>query len=369
MAGIIIERALLSDNSAICELCKIPMTGNISLTMERDPDYFINAGIQNQDVEIYVCRQQNRLAGVFSVGKRTVFYNGSPKQLRYFSDLRIHPDFQKSMLLIRMSRFLKSNKIVQENEISYAVIFSENKTMTDLIEKVDDHFLKKTSLLKFTLYGDYCSYVVPLSKRRKKRRSNLKIRKAEVEDIETMQIFFNKEAASKQLYPCYDFSCLDDSYYYELKINDFYLAFEEEKLVGITGVWDQRRFKQTKIYSYSGFLKSVRPLLNVVSKITRGFILPEPGEKLNYFTLHTILTQDNDPKIFKDLLEKIYADNYRSKFSYFLCGLDKNDGLCVVFNDFTKRIVKGGVYSVSFDTEIGRGDSISPNFYLETARI
>jgi hypothetical protein len=369
MSKIIIERALLSDNSAICELCQIPMVGDISLTMERDPDYFINAGIQNQEVEIYVCRQQNRIVGVFSIGKRTVFFDGSPRQLRYFSDLRIHPEFQKSMLLVRMSRFLKTNKIIQENEISHAVIFSENKTMTDLIEKVDDHFLKKASLLKFSLYGDYCSYMISLSKQRKKKKSNLHIRKAESKDIETMQLFFNKEAPSKQLYPCYNFSCLDDSYYYGLKINDFYLAFEKEKLVGITGVWDQRKFKQTKIYSYSGSIKFVRPLLNIASKITKGFILPEPGEKLNYFMLHTILTQNNEPKIFKDLLEKIYADNYLSEFSYFLCGLDKNDGLCHVFKDFTKRIVKGGVYSVSFDTEIGRGNSISPNFYLETARI
>ena len=59
--------------------------------------------------------------------------------------------------------------------------------------------------------------------------------------------------------------------------------------------------------------------------------------------------------------------NYQSEFSYFLCGLDKNDSLCNVFNGFTKRVVHGNIYSVSFDYL--KDTSITPNYYFEAARI
>jgi hypothetical protein len=49
MLDILIEKALPSDNKGVCELCKIPMDGNISMSLGIDPDCFINAGIQNQE--------------------------------------------------------------------------------------------------------------------------------------------------------------------------------------------------------------------------------------------------------------------------------------------------------------------------------
>lgn len=372
MSDIVIEKALPSDNYGICELCKIPMAGNISLSMGRNPDYFINAGIQNQEIELFVCRQKARVIGIFSVGKRTVFYNGKPKLIRYFSDLRIHPDFQKSLLLIKMTRFLKSD-IIDKNEFVYTIIFSENKVMTDMIAKVDlagidnEPLLQRASLPKYSLCGSYCSHMISLKSRRNTKKSNLLIRRAKKIDIEAMQFFFNREAHKKQWYPSYDFSLLQDNYYHDLTISDFYLAFKEGEIVGVTGVWDQREFKQTVVNSYTRSLKLVRPFINIMAKITKGFHLPETGEILNYFTVHTILTKGNNQEIFRDIIEKIYTDNYQSEFSYFLCGLDKNDALSTIFNDFTKRVVHGNIYSVSFD--YSKNTSITPNYYFEAARI
>ena len=72
-------------------------------------------------------------------------------------------------------------------------------------------------------------------------------------------------------------------------------------------------------------------------------------------------------KIFKDIIEQIYKDNYQSEFSYFLCGLDKNDSLCSIFNDFSKREVQGNIYSVSYDHS--KKTLMPANYYIEAARI
>jgi len=348
------------------------MAGNISLSMGIDPDCFVNAGIQNQEIELFVCRQNNSVIGLFSVGKRTIFYNGKPKLIRYFSDLRIHPDFQNSLLLIKMTRFIKRN-IIDKNEFVYTIVFSENKVMTDMIAKVDragidnEPLIKRASLPSYSLCGVYCSYMISLKNRRKRKKTKLLIRKAQKIDIEAMQFFFNREAHKKQWYPSYDFSLLQNNYYHGLGISDFYLAFKEDQIVGITGIWDQRRFKQTIVNSYTRPLKLVRPFINIMAKITKGFNLPETGKILNYFTVHTILTKGNNQEIFKDIIEEIYKDNYQSEFSYFLCGFDKNDALCTIFNDFTKREVHGNIYSVSYDYT--KDTSSTPNYYFEAARI
>ena len=372
MPEIIIEKALPSDNKEICDLCKVPMDGNISMSLGIDPDCFINAGIQNQEIELFVCRQSKRVIGMFSVGKRTVFYNSKPKLIRYFSDLRIHPDFQKSLLLIKITRFIKTN-IIKTEEFVYSIVFSDNKVMTDMIAKVDQatidnrSLIRRASLPRYSLCGTYHSYMVSLKSTRKIKKSNLIVKKAEKNDIESMQSFFNREAHKKQWYPFYNFSVLKDNYYHGLNISDFYLAFKDGEIVGITGIWDQRRFKQTYINSYARSLKLLRPLINIVAKFTKGFNLPETGKVLKYFTLHTILIKDNNQKIFKDIVENIYKDNCLGEFSYFLCGLDKNDTLCNIFNGFKKRVVNGNVYSVSFDYL--RDTSIPSNYYFEAARI
>lgn len=372
MSDIVIEKALPSDNKSICELCKIPMAGSISISMGIDPDCFVNARIQNQEIELFVCRQKNSIIGMFSVGKRSVFYNGTPKLIRYLSDLRIHPNYKSSLLLMKITRFIKTN-ILNNNEFVYTVVFSENNIMTNIIEKVNHAWrdnkpiIKRASLPNYSFCGSYCSFMISLKNKRKAKKSTFFIRKAKKNDINEMQIFFNQEAHKKQWYPCYDFNLLQENYYHGLSISDFYLAFENDQIVGITGIWDQREFKQTTVNSYTRSLKLVRPFINLIAKITKGFKLPETGKILNYFTIHAILIKGNNKEIFKDIIEQIYKDCYQSDFSYFLCGLDKDDSLCSIFNDFTKREVHGNIYSVSFNHS--KKPLMTKNYYIEAARI
>jgi hypothetical protein len=209
--------------------------------------------------------------------------------------------------------------------------------------------------------------MISLDNYRSISKSKLFIRRANTSDVGAMQLFFNQEASKKQLYPSYDFSHLHSNYYHGLAISDFYLAIENGVIIGITGVWDQRGFKQTTVSSYSHYLKFLRPIINSLAKISKGFNLPKAGESLNYFTLHTILTKNNDPKVFKAIVDFIYNEYYRKEFRYFLCGLDKNDALSTVFDDFKKRVVHGNLYSVSFDYS-SKALEI-PNYYIEAARI
>jgi hypothetical protein len=83
VSSYIIKKATADDNEGLCKLCKIPMKGNIMLTFERSPDFFAGSKIQSEDVETYTCFKKNsvEIVGVFSVGKRRVFYQQEIKKV------------------------------------------------------------------------------------------------------------------------------------------------------------------------------------------------------------------------------------------------------------------------------------------------
>ena len=46
--GFLVRPATDADNLALCALSKVPIAGQISLSLERCPDYFAGARIQNE---------------------------------------------------------------------------------------------------------------------------------------------------------------------------------------------------------------------------------------------------------------------------------------------------------------------------------
>lgn len=357
------------DNQDICRLFRIPFTGEISLAMERQPDYFLGARVQYEWPETYVCRQRSNghIAACFSVGTRNVFLNRRKTLLRFHSDLRIDPDYQRTPILFDMSSYLKEHVVLLEG-FSQTVIFSDNKIMNALTKR-EYHERLRSVVPFYTPYGQFITHTIKLKKRNIIKNSQYLIRQAQKEDVSIMQKFFDEEASLKQFYPCYDFSMIPSDYYYGLTLENYFLAFEDKQLVGIVGVWDQQGFKQTRIVKYSNRLKLLKPFLNAYASLRGKFTLPVEGTKLNHVTLHTVVVKKNSSNIFGRVCEVIYEHLRGLGFEYMLCGLDTEDDLNKVFDDsYQQRIVLGSHYAVSYNQsylqKIDRGV-----FYLETARI
>ncbi len=69
----IIRLATQSDNEQICAIMsQVSMGDTLSLVFERSPDYFVGSAIQSEQAEVYVFTNQDKVEGVFSVGKRRV---------------------------------------------------------------------------------------------------------------------------------------------------------------------------------------------------------------------------------------------------------------------------------------------------------
>lgn len=372
MSRFIIRPATSLDNASLCELAHSPILGQVSLSLEQHPNYFVGAGIKNETVEIYICRDKDReekAVGMFSIGKRNVYIDRQLKEIRYFSDLRIAPEYQGSRLLFSMNEHLRKLGILRPGEFFQTMIFEENSAIEELIRKKRPEVLRRLNLPTYHPFGKYHLYIIGLGKKRAINCLGIKIRRATLADIPAMQHFFERETKRKLCYPSYNFSQLERSYYQGLTIGDYFLAYRGDELVGITGTWDQRAFKQTRVVGYEGSLKWGRPILNLVSQSLTGFRLPPVGEQVNGFYLHTLVIQENNPLILQALTEHIYQAYQETDFDFFVTGLFENDSLTKSFDSFTgKRIIEGKHYLITFDEqELPFSDQEC--FYLEAARI
>lgn len=365
MPRFMIERAGAGDSKDLCRLMKqTPMYGSISITLEREPDYFLAAGVQTEEPEVYLVRENEREDVVvsFSAGRRLVYVNGVKENIRYLGDLRIHPKYRSGVLLAKGFKYMKEH-IMAPSKYAQTIVVEDNPQALDLLTS------GRAGLPTYFPFGAYQSHMINLGRAKTKARSDITVRRANDSDIAPIQTFFDTEAPAKQFYPCYEFSrIVGSSYYFGIQIEDYFLALKHGEIVGITGVWDQKVFKQTRLVSYPWYLSAFRPIYNSINRLIGGHILPRAGSLLNYFYLHTILVRDNVPKIFESLVRAIYNEHANSGFQYFLVGLDRSDPLNESVKSYRKKIFCGRHFLVSYGEDPRPRLSSTP-FYLEAARI
>ncbi|MDF1761983.1 MAG: hypothetical protein P1U57_01115 [Oleibacter sp.] len=345
-------------------LADTPQQGSIQLNFERQPNYFIAAAIGTQVPELFIYedQEQHRVAGAGSIGRREVYINGELKSIRYSSDLRIHRDYQGGRALLRMFKSLREELgddwyqtvILEENEASLATVGSGRL-------KVQPTYYPA---------GQFRTNMIDL-KRKEKHTIKHHIRRATHADVQAMQGFFNAEAKEKQFYPHYEFDQIgsENPYYKDIKLEDMFLAFKNDTLVGMTGLWDQKQFKQTRVTGYSRSMEMARPLYNIYTRIMGGLALPPAGSLLSYISLHTTVVKNNDSDIFADLLAQVRRELYGSSYQALVVGFDLKDPLQKITDQYKKVELFSrhflGSYGDDPMNELDR-DRI---MYLETARL
>ncbi len=353
--------------AGIQALCRIPVSGNIALSLEREPNYFAGVQIQCEEPEVFVAFDSgtNLIWAVFNIGRRRVWYENKVVYVRYLSDLRIHPAKQKGSLLLRISsHFCKL--CAQEELPAQTIVFEDNEKMLHVIEKLKQ--MKGSSNLPlYHFAGKLITHLFRV-KSRNFDKGTYEIRRAKASDIQSMQSFFDSESSKINYSPYYDFTSLGTPYYQGLQIEDYFLAFQNGQIAGMCGVWDQISIKQTRIVSYSKLYRMMKPVYNLLAPLTGWSKLPMEGSILHTLNLHCICVSNRNPKIFQSLMWHISGVYTNAKFDSMLCSLSEEDPLIRVFDAVKCRRIKGNYYLVNDGRDIQ--DSLqNPLFYIESARI
>ncbi|MFT7184641.1 MAG: hypothetical protein ACI84K_000007 [Pseudohongiellaceae bacterium] len=359
-----IRSAVPNDSAALLNLInQTPQEGQVHLNFERKPDFFHATQVSSTDPDVWVMidHKNDTLLASFSIGSREVYVKGEKRVTRYGNDLRIHQDYRGGRTLIRL---FKKYKELMQDEWMQTVILDDNKTSINSVGS------GRLSLPTYHKAGQFRTYMVDF-KKKYHQKIKITIRRACHDDKAAMQEFFDRNAPLKEFYPCYDFSKIgtDSSYYRAIIVEDYFLAYQGEALVGVCGVWDQKSFKQTRFVAYEGKMKALRYVNNLKSSIFGGLQLPKPGSLAAYLSLHTILCEGNDVAIFKDLLHTILEKYQGCQYEALIFGFDTRDPLNQASKGLKYYELLSNHYLASYQSDPGKTLDQQRLFYLEPTRL
>ncbi len=359
-----IRKATNDDSGLLIELLKnTHQEGKIHLNFEREPNYFHATMVSTNLPEVWVMEDNHnrKLAAVFSIGKRQVYINGAKHWVRYGNDLRIHSEYQGGRTLYRL--FKKYRELMQSDWMQTVILEDNNASISTVSSG-------RLILPAYYKYGKIVTHIIDIKKNITPLSGNT-IRRANSEDVVMIQAFFNEHAPTKQFYPHYNFSKIGtrDPYYKDIKIENIFLSFKEGMLQGMCGIWDQKKFKQTRFMGYAGAMKVLRHINNLAKKILGGIYLPKPGEKANYVLLHSLLCESNDGHVFLGLLAAIQQAYSDSQYDAISLGLDERDPLNYFCGDLKGIRLKSNHYLASYESDPTKGLDASLLFYPEIARL
>lgn len=334
MERFVIELANKNDNADLQKiLYDNSVDGQIKIAFQRNPSYYYGLGIEGKFNQVIVVREKasNNIAGCGTRSIKPVYINGQIMPIGYLNHLRIYKQYRGGMLLAKGYQFLKELHQDKKACAYLTTLIEDNRYAFRILTG------KRTGLPCYQDMGLYHSFAIGIPSRRKRFKSSYEIQRGSESRIDDIVKFIHENGSQKQFYPFYskrDFVS-HNGYLRDFSVNNFYLALKNNKIVGLLAKWDQQNFKQVIIKGYSGKVYFLKPLYNLYADFRGLPKLPQPNSQLNFFYVSLIAIQQNDPAIFRELIQFLYNEFAGKGYSYFLIGLHSTDHLLEAMKYFS----------------------------------
>ena len=292
--------ATRKDDAALRDvLRRNPMPGNISVAFEREPSFYDALEVEGEENYVVAarCKANGKLVGFGTRSIKQAYLNGKPTAIGYLSSLRLDAKYRNGLAVARGYRRLKAVHIVGNVSHYFTTIIDDNHLAKKLLTS------GKAGLPEYIDAGRF--FTLALRPSAQQSLTGQAIRQANSSDIESIIELLNREGKKKQLFPVYTAEHLTSQkgLLRGLDLRNILLAFNNNKLIGIMGLWNQSSFRQSIIQQYSSLIHLMRYFYNPISLITDGPTLPIPG-KLNYAVIALCCIRDNCIDTFNNLLNQ-----------------------------------------------------------------
>ena len=150
-------------------------------------------------------------------------------------------------------------------------------------------------------------------------------------------MFLNEEGKKKDLFPVV--SSLGD--FEGLRIDDFYLLFEGEKIVAAAALWKQFEYRQYVVKRYAGIMKCAHILNPLLHRL--GYIrLPKENAAMEFPMLSFFLSKEERMDYYQAFLSYMHKEIAKD-YGMYVIGLPKQHALA---NVYRKKP------NIHFDTEL-----------------
>jgi len=341
-----IRYATRADDSELRALMRrLVIPGDISVTFEREPNFFDACAIHG-DVQVGIgCDLET--GSVIGMGTRSIapaFVNGAPRDVGYLADLRLEPRHRSGTLVARGYRFLRQMHADRRVDLHTTVVFASNRLALDTIA---------TGRAGLPRYHDMCVVHCPgINVRGRKRpmAAGCEMRRGSPAMLDEIVDCLNRNNARRQFAPVHaaaDFR--PGGRWKDFAPSDFHVAVRGTRIVGVAGVWDQRRFKQTRIVAYAPHLGVAVPLANAMRRLIGGPRYARTGECLRYACLSFVAVDDDDEAVYRALVRAAYNDQVGRDRVYLLMAVHACDPRLRVVQEYSITPFQARLFCVSFE--------------------
>jgi hypothetical protein len=336
-------RATAADDAAIRRLLREnPLRGKVSLTFEREPDYFRGTQLAGAEDETMVAYAGSRLVGLGRCVTRPCWVNGAVERVGYFGELRLDPAARGRATLARQGyacfRDLQRSAPAAH---CFTSIAEDNVRARRLLERGLPGWPHYEFLTAFTTV-----LLATVRRRSRDQSASAAPEAGEVAD------FLNTEGARTHLATAWTAARVRSLAAHGLRLEDFHVRRAEDRIVAVAALWDQRSFRQTVIRGYAGALGWLRPALNGLGRVLRWPLLPAPGSVLAQAFVSPLAVHPEHTAVLPGLLADLGDAAARSGLTHLTLGFPADDPrLAVVRGAFPVRTYSTRLYSVSWPDE------------------
>lgn len=382
MSEFVFDLATPADDPAIRRLlANNPVPGQVTVTYEREPDYFLGCGTMGRFCQVLVARRQpsGEIAAVATRTTRPLFVNGQIEEVGYIGQLRVDERFRGRWLVsggFRYFRYLHADGRVA----GYITTIIEGNTQAQglLVERARRHFpvyrevdrlctvaiILRKPIFQLHRTRGLGRKLLPL-------RPTLEIHPASPTDLLAIVAFLQQHGATKQFFPVYtEADFCNSPTTLGFRFEDFVVARQRGEIVGVMGLWDQSSFKQTVVWAYNDALRRLRPLYNGWLRLRGAQPLPAPGQPIHFAYASFICIAENDPDIFGILLQNVYNLAVERGYAYLMVGLSIHDPLLRVAQKYAHIPYFSRLYTVCWPDEMAFHEKLDQRIpYVEIASL
>ena len=350
MAGTIADRELNravrfavagdTDEAAIRRLLREnPMRGAVSVSFEREPDYFRGADLAGGVDQTIVAYEHHHIVCMGRCTQRECWVDGRATPVGYLAELRLDSSARRRFAIVRDGyRFFRE---LQSGTRHFTSIASGNQRARRLLEG------GARGMPAYGFLGELVTLLIAVPRR--PRLPGLRVELATTAHIPALLRVLNQHGQRHQLATVWTAEGLHSLARHGLPLERFLIAMDGAEIIACGALWDQRKFRQTVVQRYEGVLGLARPLLNVSNRILGRPSLPPPGTGLAQAFLSPLALAERTGALLPELVEAFFPLASASGAEWLTLALPAGDTrLKVLRRRFTTRAWPSRLYRVSW---------------------
>lgn len=334
--------ATRSDEAAIRQLLREnPMRGNVSITFEREPDYFLGTSIAGATDHVVVAFDHDQLVCMGRCTTRACWINGRVQRVGYLAELRLSQAAEGRFDILRGGyRYFHALHQPEPAAVYFTSIAADNLRARRLLER------GLPGLPEYKFLGELTTLLVST---RVPRGAKIKLETASADELAE---FTNRIAATHNLATAWTPERLTVLAAHHLRVGDFGVVRAGGRILAAAALWDQRPFRQTVIHGYSRALTMARPLINTVGRAFAIPRLPGPGSILSHAFLSPLVCASANGSLLPELVAAFCRGAAARKIEFLTLALPSNDARLRMLQDrFHCRRYLSRIYQVQWAGE------------------